>query len=64
MVASMTIKPKNDFAIFFKLPTAVVDQIENAAYDLGFTRTQFIRQAIFRTLTAFLHQEQGNKRKP
>lgn len=46
----MTKKPKNDYAIFFRLPTAVVEQIDATAFDLHTTRTQFIRLAIFRVL--------------
>jgi hypothetical protein len=43
-------RPKNDHAIFFRLPSAVVEQIDSVAFDLGCTRTQFIRQAILRAL--------------
>jgi hypothetical protein len=42
----MTKRPKNDHAIFFRLPTALVEQIDAVAYDCQITRTQFIRQAI------------------
>jgi predicted transcriptional regulator len=46
----MSKRPKNDQAIFFRLPTALVEQIDSVAYDCQITRTQFIRQAIFRAL--------------
>ena len=46
----MTKKPKNDHALFFRLPTAVVEQIDAMAFDLHTTRTQFIRLTIFRAL--------------
>jgi predicted transcriptional regulator len=46
-------RPKNDHAIFFRLPTALVDHIDGIAYDLRTTRTEFIRQAIFRALDRF-----------
>ena len=46
----MRTKPKNDHPIFFRLPSVVVDQIDDAAYDLHLNRTHFIRQAIFRAL--------------
>jgi Arc/MetJ-type ribon-helix-helix transcriptional regulator len=44
------IKLKNDHPIFFRLPSIFVEQIEEAAYDLRTSRTEFIRQAIFRAL--------------
>jgi len=43
-------RAKNDHAIFFRLPTALVERMNEAAYDLRTTRTEFIRQAIFRAL--------------
>jgi hypothetical protein len=46
----MNKKPKHDHAIFFRLPTAVVEQIDSTAFDLHTTRTQFIRLATFRAL--------------
>jgi uncharacterized protein (DUF1778 family) len=46
----MRIKVKNDHPIFFRLPSLSVDQIDEAAYDLRTSRTEFIRQAIFRAL--------------
>ena len=46
----MRIKVKNDHPIFFRLPSVVVDQIDDAAYNLHLNRTHFIRQAIFRAL--------------
>jgi metal-responsive CopG/Arc/MetJ family transcriptional regulator len=46
----MTKRPRNDHAIFFRLPTALVEQIDAAAYDCQMSRTQFIRQAILRAL--------------
>ena len=46
----MTKKPKNDHAIFFRLPTALVEQIDSAAYDCQQSRTQFIRQAVLQAL--------------
>jgi hypothetical protein len=50
-VATMSKRPKNDFPVFFRLPTMLVDQIDAVAYDCQLTRTQFIRQAIVRALT-------------
>lgn len=47
----MKTRPKNDYAIFFRLPSAIVDQIDDAAYDLHAKRTDFIRQAILRALS-------------
>lgn len=41
---------KNDYAIFFRLPTVVVEHIETIAFDLHMTRTQFIRMAISHAL--------------
>lgn len=46
----MRTRPKNDHAIFFRLPSVVVEQIDSAAYDLHMSRTQYIRQAIYRAL--------------
>ena len=46
----MSKRPKNDHAIFFRLPTALVEQIDAVAYDCQITRTQLIRQAILRVL--------------
>ena len=46
----MRIKIKNDHPIFFRLPSLCVEQIDDAAYDLRTSRTEFIRQAIFRAL--------------
>ena len=49
-IPKMKNRPKNDHAIFFRLPTALVDRIDEVAYDLHTSRTEFIRQAIFRAL--------------
>jgi metal-responsive CopG/Arc/MetJ family transcriptional regulator len=49
----MSKRPRNDHAIFFRLPTALVEQIDAATYDLRSKRTGFIRQAIFRALDHF-----------
>lgn len=56
----MRIKLKNDHPIFFRLPSAVVDQIDDAAYDLHLNRTHFIRQAIFRALDSL--RQRGDPR--
>ena len=52
----MRTKLKNDHAIFFRLPSLFVEQIDEAAYDLRTSRTEFIRQAIFRALDGFREQ--------
>ncbi len=46
----MKTRTKNDHAVFFRLPSALVERIDAAAYDLRTSRTEFIRQAIFRAL--------------
>jgi uncharacterized protein (DUF1778 family) len=46
-------KPKNDHPIFFRLPSAVVERIDVAAYETGSSRTDFIRRAVFRALTEY-----------
>ncbi len=43
-------QPKNDYAIFFRLPSGLVDQIDAAAYNFHMTRTQYIRTAICKAL--------------
>jgi predicted transcriptional regulator len=43
-------RPKNDHPVFFRLPSALVGRIDAVAFDLRISRTEFIRQAIFRAL--------------
>ncbi len=52
----MRTRPRNDHAIFFRLPSFVVEQIDSAAYDLHMSRTQYIRQAIYRALLPQVRQ--------
>ena len=56
----MRTKPKNDHPIFFRLPSVVVDQIDDAAYNLHLNRTHFIRQAIFRALDSLRQRGDPN----
>ena len=46
-------RPKNDYAIFFRLPTAPVEEMDGVAFHRQITRTQLIPIAIKGALTHY-----------